>query len=324
MRYSLLFSLLGIWMSLNAQKNVYITIAPKIGSEVVQLNNNYTSLNGDIFKLEHFNYYLSNLHLIHDGGQDLDLSDTIFLVKHNQFVLNLGVLAIQNIESIQFGIGVPSNLNTQAGANAIDISTRPANHPLSFQDPSMYWGWSAGYMHMIIGGRADANNDQVPEKVFELHNLGDANYQSVSLNVIQTNTTPDMIDVYMDCHVDRWMKNIPIKTVGIQHASINYNASIMLNVLHQNVFDQPATASVNALEYTKGTIIYQGENKSMLWQNVKNADRFQLIDLSGKLLLTAKANESGSIDFNTQNNGVYLFTIVSADGTVLNSIKINH
>jgi hypothetical protein len=311
-------------MSLNAQKNVYITIAPKIGSEVVQLNNNYTSLNGDIFKLEHFNYYLSNLHLIHDGGQDLDLSDTIFLVKHNQFVLNLGVLAIQNIESIQFGIGVPSNLNTQAGANAIDISTRPANHPLSFQDPSMYWGWSAGYMHMIIGGRADANNDQVPEKVFELHNLGDANYQSVSLNVIQTNTTPDMIDVYMDCHVDRWMKNIPIKTVGIQHASINYNASIMLNVLHQNVFDQPATASVNALEYTKGTIIYQGENKSMLWQNVKNADRFQLIDLSGKLLLTAKANESGSIDFNTQNNGVYLFTIVSADGTVLNSIKINH
>jgi hypothetical protein len=98
----------------------------------------------------------------------------------------------------------------------------------------------------------------------------------------------------------------------------------MLNVLHQNVFDQPATASVNALEYTKGTIIYQGENKSMLWQNVKNADRFQLIDLSGKLLLTAKANESGSIDLNTQNNGVYLFTIVSADGTVLNSIKINH
>ena len=324
MRYSLLFSLLGIWMSLNAQKNVYITIAPKIGSEVVQLNNNYTSLNGDIFKLEHFNYYLSNLHLIHDGGQDLDLSDTIFLVKHNQFVLNLGELTIQNIESIQFGIGVPSNLNTQAGANAIDISTRPANHPLSFQDPSMYWGWSAGYMHMIIGGRADANNDQVPEKVFELHNLGDANYQSVSLNVIQTNTTPDMIDVYMDCHVDRWMKNIPIKTVGIQHASINYNASIMLNVLHQNVFDQPATASVNALEYTKGTIIYQGENKSMLWQNVKNADRFQLIDLSGKLLLTAKANESGSIDLNTQNNGIYLFTIVSADGTVLNSIKINH
>jgi hypothetical protein len=128
----------------------------------------------------------------------------------------------------------------------------------------------------------------------------------------------------MDCHVDRWMKNIPIKTIGVQHTSINYNASIMLNVVHENVFDQPATASVNALEFTKGTIIYQTENKTMLWQNVKNANRFQLVDLSGRIHLTAQANESGSIDLNEQNNGVYIFTIVSEDGTVLNSLKINH
>jgi hypothetical protein len=319
-----LITVFGIFITLHSQKNVYLTIVPKVGSEVLQLDNNYTSLNGDLFKLAHFNYYLSNLHLIHDGGQDLDLSDTVFLIKHNQYVLNLGILSIQNIESIQFGIGVPPILNTQAGANALDISSYPSNHPLSFQDPSMYWGWSAGYMHMIIGGRADANNDQDPEKVFELHNLGDANYHTLSLNVIQTNTTPEMIDVYMDCHVDRWMKNIPIKTVGIQHASINYNASIMLNILHENVFDQPETAAVNSLTYTKGTLIYQAENKIMHWQNVKNADRFQLVDLTGKLVLTAKANESGSIDLNEQSNGVYLFTIVSSDGTELNAIKINH
>jgi hypothetical protein len=41
-------------------------------------------------------------------------------------------------------------------------------------------------------------------------------------------------------------------------------------------------------------------------------------------MLTAKANESGSIDLNEQSNGVYLFTIVSSDGTELNAIKINH
>lgn len=322
-----LLSLLFVFMSsvyILAQKNVYITISPKIGSEVLQLDNNYTSLNGDLFYLAHFNYYLSNLHLIHDGGQDLDLSDTVFLIKHNQYVLNLGMLNIQNIEQIQFGIGVPPNLNTQAGANAFDISSYPSNHPLSFQDPSMYWGWSAGYMHMIIGGRADANNDQNPEKVFELHNLGDANYHSLSLNIIQTNTTPEMIDVYVDCHVDRWMKNIPIKTVGIQHASINYNASIMLNVVHENVFDQPATAAVNALTFTKGTLIYQAENKSMHWQNVKNASDIQLIDLTGRIVFKSEAKETGSIDLLGQSNGIYLFTVLSNDGTILNSIKINH
>jgi hypothetical protein len=49
-----------------------------------------------------------------------------------------------------------------------------------------------------------------------------------------------------------------------------------------------------------------------------------LVDLSGRIHLTAQANESGSIDLNEQNNGVYIFTIVSEDGTVLNSLKINH
>ena len=43
---------------------------------------------------------------------------------------------------------------------------------------------------MIIGGRADANNDQNPEKVIELYNLGDAIYHSLSLNVIQTRKIP--------------------------------------------------------------------------------------------------------------------------------------
>ena len=56
-------------------------------------------------------------------------------------------------------------------------------------------------------------------------------------------------------------------------------------------------------------------------KNVKNANRFQLVDLSGRIHLTAQANESGSIDLNEQNNGVYIFTIVSEDGTVLNSLK---
>lgn len=308
---------------LKAQKNVYITINPRIGNEQLQLDHNYTSLNGDLFKLAHFNYYFSNLHLIHDGGQDLNLSDTVFIIKHNQFVLNLGVLNVQNIEALQFGVGVPSNFNTQAGANAMDISIYPSNHPLSFQDPSMFWGWSAGYMHMIIGGRVDANNDQDPEKVFELHNLGDANYHSQNINIIQTNTTPEMIDIYMDCHVDRWMKNIPIQSVGVQHTAINYNASIMLNALHENVFDQPATALVNNLEYTKGSLYFQLEDKRVIWKNVKNAAHLLLVDLSGKIIQKTMVKEAGFADFNDVDNGMYVVSVVSSDGTLLNSLKIN-
>lgn len=306
-----------------AQKDVYVTISPRVGNELLQLNQNFTSLNGKLFKLEHFNYYLSNLHIIHDGGQDLDFSDTIFLVKDNQFILSLGKLSIQSIESLQFGIGVPPNLNTQAGADAQDISIYPSDHPLSFQDPSMFWGWTSGYMHMIIGGRVDANNDQYPEKLFELHNLGDANYYTQNINVTQTNTSPEKIDIYLDCHVDRWLKNIPIQTVGVQHTAVSFNASVMLNAVHENVFDQPATASINPLEFSKGNLFFHSDINTVVWENVKKGVQIQLTDLSGKSIMNELVKESGFLNMSEFKSGIYIFSITSNDGTVLNSLKIS-
>jgi hypothetical protein len=230
MKKIIAFVFINVNLLLFSQSNLRLQLTPKVETNQITLNQ-IVNVHGKKVLLDHFNYYLSNLHVFYDGNQDLDLSDTVFLVKANNFILDLGTHTVQNIEKITFGVGVPQNLNH------LDISIYRDNHPLGFQTPSMHWGWAAGYMHMIIGGRADANNDQDPEKVFELHNLGDANYHSLSLNVIQTNTSTDVIDVFMDCHVDRWMKNIPIKTIGVQHTSINYNASIMLNVVHENVFD---------------------------------------------------------------------------------------
>jgi hypothetical protein len=119
---------------------------------------NYNAWNGKTFKLDHFDYYVSNVQLTYDGGQTV-LIDSVFLVEPQSHTLLLGNFNLSQIEKINFMVGVPKPRNLQSGSQAIDISLYPENHPLSFQSPTMYWGWQFGYMHMIIGGYADDNGD---------------------------------------------------------------------------------------------------------------------------------------------------------------------
>lgn len=316
---------LMLCLAANAQKQVYLTLTPKVNNQLLKLHSNLTSLNGLVFNVDHFNYYLSDLHIIHDGGQNLDFSDTIFLVKSSDYILNLGILNLTTIERIDFAIGVPPNLNTSAGANAIDITTYPANHPLSFQDPSMYWGWSAGYMHMIVGGKADANNDGMPETTFELHNLGDLNYLTYTLPVIPTQSTATQLDVYVNCHLDKWLKNIPLQTVGILHGTTGWNHEVMRNVALENVFDQSATASVPALYETQGKSYFTTDQSTttVVWSNVNDVASYRLIDQTGRQMYATKIDQAnGTIHFDMLPKGTYIFQLLDHNQRELNTLNI--
>ena len=229
-----------------SQKNIFLTLTPVFNSQSFQLQTVYTGNNGQEVFLDHFKYYVGDVTLIHDGGQVLTLGETVYLIDETNYTVYLGAQAVNNIEQVNFLIGVPKRFNTQAGALAQDISSYNASNALSFQSPSMYWGWSSGYMHMITGGKADGNNDNVPESYFELHNLGNNNQQMVTNNnVIQTNTNMNQIDLNFDCHIDRWLNGINLATLGILHDETGLNITAMQNVNTQVVFDQPANADIS-------------------------------------------------------------------------------
>ncbi len=308
-----------------SQQNVFITLSPKVASADLVIGTDVTNLNGIVFNLEYFDYYLSGLHIIHDDGQDLDLSDTVFLIEPTNFVLYLGYLNVTNIEQIQFAVGVPANLNTQDGLDAIDISVYPHGHPLGFQDPSMYWGWTSGYAHMIIGGLADSNSDGIPDALFQLHNLGNSNYLPYQMPVIQTQTNLSQIDVYINCNVDTWLKDIAIQSVGVLHGSANENADVMNNVITESVFNQGANAAVSNAESGVGTMTFSSVNSSLSisWKNIKNVGSFQLNDLSGKIIkLGSVSDETGCFIFDNISNGIYNFTFFDKNLNALNSIKV--
>lgn len=327
MKKTILFIL--VLISLNqifSQKNVFLKIAPMFQNANLEMNTNYTSWDGKTIKFDHFDYYLSDVKITHDGSQSI-LVDSVFLVEPQNNTLFLGNHNVNQIEELSFLVGVRKPLNTQAGSEAIDISLYPENHPLSFQTPSMYWGWQAGYMHMILGGYADDNGDGSLEAYFEMHNLGNQNQKLVEFpNIIQTNTSSDQIDIFMNCQADRWINAIPLSTVGVAHGETGLNATILNNVLTQDVFVQPANASIENL-YSNSKIYFQNQSEgiSIFWKQIKGLNQIRVIDLNGRLIKRFESKmENGSIQLNHLQNGYYLVQFVNENDRLIGSLNAVH
>jgi hypothetical protein len=306
----LLFPILGF-----SQKDLFLTLKPVFGTQDYQTQTNYVGNNGKVVKLEYLKYYLGDLSIVHDGGQILDLSESVYLIGDTTFTLFLGQQTVNQIEEVNFLVGVPSRFNTEAGALAQDISLYPETSPLSFQSPSMYWGWAAGYMHMVVEGKADGNNDQNPEAFFQLHNFGDHSQAPVSLtNVIQTNTNATQIDVLLNCHIDRWLNNINLASVGILHGEDGLNLEVMQNVLSQNVFDQPANASVTNL--TKDIVQFSSQQGAIqcAWTGLEKGLTLNLIDQSGSLLRSQSISGQGQFAWNALSAGIYFIQYTDQEG----------
>ena len=298
--------------TMSAQKDVFLHINPFFNNGPFQLNTPYTGIDGVVVNIDHFDYYVSDVVLFHDGGVQTNVSPAVYLFTPEEFGFFLGTYNIQDLDSIRFLVGVPARLNTQSGVEAVDISSYPDTHPLSFQNPTMYWGWQFGYMHMIVGGEADSNNDQIPDAYFEMHNLGDHNTRMIQMPVIETQTNSGQMDLYLTCNIDEWLREMPLSTVGVLHGQSGLNESIMSNVQTYNVFTQPATADLNtnlpSSVYVEGATLY--------WEDLQQAS-FTIFDLSGRLVSSGFMNEeygSAALDMNT---GYYILRVYDAQHRAL-------
>jgi hypothetical protein len=314
MRILFLTLLFSTAISSWAQKNIFLNLTPLFGNQNFALNQTFIGNDGIAVEIQDFNYYLSDVKIFHDNGQQTNLPTSIWLVTPAQHSLYLGYLAVEQIDSINFTIGVPKRYNTQAGALAQDISTYPETHPLSFQSPSMYWGWSFGYMHMITGGKADSNNDGVPNAYFELHNLGNNNQQSVSLPTIQT-TTGSQTDLFYNCHIDRWLNQMPLSSVGVLHGETGLNQSVMQNVNTQDVFTLNHSATI---QENDNLLVSWKQNPTALTiqglqnQSIKN---YQVFSNTGQKVLDHQVNTpSASVPLEHLQSGLYLVNMEMHNG----------
>jgi len=297
-----------------SQKNIFLNLTPLFSNQTFALNQTFIGNDGIAVQIQDFNYYLSDVKIFHDNGQQTNLPTSIWLVTPTQHSLYLGYLAVEQIDSINFTIGVPKRYNTQAGALAQDISTYPETHPLSFQSPSMYWGWSFGYMHMITGGKADSNNDGVPNAYFELHNLGNNNQQSVTLPAIQT-TIGSQTDLFYNCHIDRWLNQMPLSSVGVLHGETGLNQSVMQNVNTQDVFTLNPAASIQ--ENHNLFVSWKQNATEITIHSIHNQhiEICQVFSNTGQKVLEFQVNTPiASIPLEQLQSGLYLINIEMKSG----------
>jgi hypothetical protein len=110
--------------------------------------------------------------VIHDGGQETPAPNTYFLVNaFEPTTLDLGQMDVDHIEGIRFSIGVDS------ASNHLDPAQYEADHPLAYHNPSMHWGWIAGYRFIAYEGKS--GNGLL--YIFQIHTIGNDLYRTVNL-----------------------------------------------------------------------------------------------------------------------------------------------
>ncbi len=318
MKKFLLAGSFAIALSSFAQTDVVLDFPPKVAGNDLVTNSIVQNLNGVEFSVDYFNYYISNLHIIHDGGLNLNLSDTVFIVTMADHTLELGALNLTNIESVTFSVGVPQTVNHA------DISQYLENDPLSWQDPSMHWGWSSGYKFLLVDGYGDANNDGTPETLFQIHSLGDANFKNVSMAVIPT-VLPTHTTIVINCNLDQWLFGVNPGTVGVNHGTTGVNASVMNNVNGKPVFTMPGNAGIESPTTVAGSIAYAVNSESITfnWKDVPNVAMYKLIDISGKEIAAGKASGyTGTQTSSVSTAGSYFFYLLSTDGSIIKHAQV--
>ena len=293
-----------------SQKGVFLNLNPVFLGVSLELGTTYTHPSDQSFSIDYLNYYVSDVIITHDGGQEITAMPSVFLVTMENFTLFLGNYDVQNVEHIEFTLGVPARFNTQDGADAIDISSYPSDHPLSFQDPGMYWGWAFGYMHVVTAGMP----------FFELHNVGPQLAKQVSLDVIPTETSSSQIDIELFCNVDRWFNSIEFSEMLVSHGAGPENVQMMSNLLTDEVFTVSAQALVPEYINTQAFVYHNSEGLNVA--NIPSqAKLLNVKDQLGRLLQSQPISGASLLSLDLEQKGVVFVSLFNQEGAELETIK---
>jgi hypothetical protein len=300
--YILLFSAFTL-LGAQAQTNVYLKINHLLNGQALAFNTTATNNLNNEFKVTRLEYYISQVNIIHDGGQVTPATTQYLLVDaSNPINEMLGNLNITSIEGIQLSIGVESPTN-----NA-DPSVHPAGHPLAPKMPSMHWGWAGGYRFVAMEGTSGNGFSQI----FEFHALGNGNYHTFTVNTAGSSIGNDLI-IELDANMDMALKNIDVSSGSIIHGEVGNAATLLVNFNRDVFVSSEGNTSISITENidVNEVVFYpnpsNGHVELKLNSQQEGALTFEVKDITGKSIDAQSAK--GAFDFET--NGIYFISIYS-------------
>jgi hypothetical protein len=117
-----------------------------VGDEPLQKNKTYTNPHGELYSVNKFMYYITNIELIKEN-------DEVIAIPESYYLINFEDVSSQSIElndvrggkykAISFLIGVDAARNTSgAQEGALDVSH------------GMFWDWNSGYIMVKLEGES--------------------------------------------------------------------------------------------------------------------------------------------------------------------------
>ena len=300
----------------NAQKNVYLSITHKLAENAFAFEQTAQNNLNQEFKITRIDYYISSIKIIHDGGMETSVPDKYILVKGRASILeNLGSCDVTSVEGVTFSIGVEAPINNE------DPSLQPFGSPLSYQNPSMHWGWAPGYRFIALEGKSGNGLNET----FQLHGLWNDNYfQQTKMPAGVPNGTND-IYINLDADITQALKDINLSGGQIAHGTNNADLTALKNFRDYVFSPSPTTTSNNDLEGDSNIIIYPNPTAQKIFVGFSHPsviiDEFKIVDFYGKIVMENKLNNNeidvsqlakGSyiLQFHTQKNDVLIKKII--------------
>lgn len=310
--YTSIFTLF-IALSISAQTNVYLKIDHFLNGQPFAFNSTGTNNLGNDFQVKRLEYYISQVNIIHDGGQVTPATSKYFLVDGVAGLNDLlGNFNITTIEGIQLGIGV------EAPANNSDPASYPAGHPLYPRIPSMHWGWAAGYRFVAMEGMGGNGFSQI----FEFHALGNVNYHTFTVNTAGKTMGNDLV-IELEANMEMALKNIDVSSGNVVHGETGDAANLLVN-FNRDVFkstDGNNSIGIDEITSMDDLVFYPNPSKGrvQLKANVsfENQLSFDVKDITGKTI----DSEISEGVFEFDKSGIYFISIYS-ESTYVGTKKV--
>ena len=287
--------------SIVAQNNIFVKIDHKFATEDFDLDKVVTAYEGYDLKISRLQYYLSGFVITHDGGQNTPAPDHFLINAEEATTLNLGTFDITEIESITFSVGVAED------HNHLDPSTYPATHPLAPKNPSMHWGWTAGYRFIALEGKTGANVNTT----YQVHALGDANYQTLTIPV-QGTPGNSSLTINLDADCLGMFNTINVSNGVITHGDFGESITLLENFASHVFFPQGQIPVTTIDPNFKGKFQIQPnpsfDKNTNVVLNLPTANNYQvtLTDLTGRVIQTqVVASGEQTIQIESNHSGIF-------------------
>ena len=263
-------------------------------------------------------YYISQIALTHDGGQETLIEEYWILANAARFLkANLGLHPINEIEGISFYIGVEESFNHE------DPTAYPSNHPLAPQFPSMHWGWASGYRFAAMEGYGGVNYNQN----YQLHGLGDDKYYQVQIDLDNLVAVDEEIEINLDADYIRALKNIEVNSGIIEHGGIEEAHELLKNMRDYVFSASPVITSTSTISDINLFDVYPnpsfGDNTQIAFSTTGNLNySIEVVNILGQHVQGFyNLHSNVLLDLKVKQSGIYLINLMKA-GQIIDSKKL--